>query len=123
MDLSEQQLVSCDKENHGCNGGWMDTAFEYNQKTGLVTDELYPYVSGNGHNPKCNQSIVNDYGILTNQEIVPVPKSNEGLQEAISNAAVAVAVDASEWYLYKSGVFNECGRNPNHGVIAVGYEE
>jgi hypothetical protein len=27
-NFSEEQLVSCDKADHACNGGFMDTAFE-----------------------------------------------------------------------------------------------
>lgn len=27
VKLSEQQLTSCDENNHGCNGGWMNTVW------------------------------------------------------------------------------------------------
>jgi cathepsin L len=39
---------------------------------------------------------------------------------------IAIAVDASNWHSYESGIFNGCNQeNPdiNHGVVLVGYGE
>jgi hypothetical protein len=33
---------------------------------------------------------------------------------------MAVRVDASNWHLYKSGVFDNCAKNINHAVFLVG---
>lgn len=52
--LSPQDMVSCDSDDHGCNGGMLDTAWTYLTKTGVVSDECLPYVSGDGKNvPHC----------------------------------------------------------------------
>lgn len=104
VDLSEQQLVSCSKNgNNGCNGGWMDTAFEYNRATGLATADQYPYTSGvTRQDGVCNTKIANQPDNLRNQQTVTVASTTDSLREAVLNAAVAVAVDASNWSFYKS---------------------
>ena len=57
VSFSEQELVSCDKTDNACNGGWMDSAFSWiSSNGGLPTEEDYPYVSGNGQVPACDTS-------------------------------------------------------------------
>lgn len=43
--LSEQQLVSCDSGNYGCNGGWPTDAFDFWKTNGAIDRELYPYTN------------------------------------------------------------------------------
>ena len=44
--LSEQNLVDCDKVDHGCGGGIMNNAFEYIIKNkGIDTEASYPYTA------------------------------------------------------------------------------
>eukprot|EP00826_Nyctotherus_ovalis_P012531 TRINITY_DN13320_c0_g6_i1.p1 TRINITY_DN13320_c0_g6~~TRINITY_DN13320_c0_g6_i1.p1 ORF type:complete len:298 (+),score=48.87 TRINITY_DN13320_c0_g6_i1:69-962(+) len=52
--LSPQDLVSCDKSNHACNGGYVPFAMKHAERVGLLTEECFPYVSGEkGYVPPC----------------------------------------------------------------------
>ncbi|KAE8811234.1 hypothetical protein D1007_11983 [Hordeum vulgare] len=43
--LSVQELVDCNTENDGCNGGHYLYAFRYVRKNGLLAESSYPYIA------------------------------------------------------------------------------
>ncbi len=44
MNLSPEQLISCDrKKNQGCKGGYLTVAIDYAKKEGLADLECLPY--------------------------------------------------------------------------------
>jgi len=51
--LSPQDMVSCDKSNYGCRGGYLDRTWRYLEQTGIVTDKCLPYSSGGGFTEAC----------------------------------------------------------------------
>lgn len=123
VSLSEQELVDCDhNSNEGCNGGFMDKAFEFIKTNGGITTENdYPYA---GKNDKCDKAKEKDHAVtITGYETVP--KSDElALQTAAAKQPVSVAIDASgfNFQLYSKGIFSGyCEKNLNHGVTVVGY--
>lgn len=126
ISLSEQQLVDCNFDSwcQGCNGGYMDKAFEFIKKTGgLTTEEEYPYRGSSG---TCDKGKGKNH-VVTISGYERVPANNEkSLQSAVANQPVSVAIDASgyEFQLYSHGIFTgQCGKQLNHGVTAVGYGE
>ncbi|KAJ0785442.1 putative actinidain [Helianthus annuus] len=124
VSLSEQQLVDCDNnQNHGCNGGLMDLAFEFIKKNGgLTSEDNYTYTAANGN---CNTIKEGDQAIsIDGHEDVPV-NDEDALMKAVANQPVSVAIDAggSDFQFYSQGVFTgKCGTELNHGVAVVGYD-
>jgi C1A family cysteine protease len=122
--FSEQELVSCDKVDHGCNGGEMDNAFDWiKQQGGLCSEEDYPYKSGSGNVGSCQ----NQCGVVKGSNVVShvdVTDTESALKEALNKQPVSIAIEADGFgfQLYHSGVYSgKCGTNLDHGVLAVGY--
>ena len=116
--LSEQELVDCSGKygNHGCSGGWHYSAFKYAKDNhGLNNEDDYVYQAKQA---KC-ASVTAHFDDISGH--YKVSKKQASLEGAIEVAPVAVAVDASKWSQYKSGVFSNCGTRVNHAVNAVGY--
>src|SRR5690349_5999553 len=104
----------------GCDGGWMDYAFEYVGVKGITTEDLYPYrgVEGACRNPTTvYMKNINYIDVTIN--------SVSSLKAAVTKQPVSVAIEADQaiFQSYKSGVITSstCGRNLDHGVLVVGY--
>lgn len=121
--LSEQQLVDCSTKygNNGCNGGWMDYAFQYLIAIGGQESETaYPYTAKDG---TCKFSASSVVAKIKSFKDVPKNSCSTLLTFATNQpTSVAVAVN-SAFQNYKSGVFADklCGTSLNHGVAVVGY--
>ena len=121
LDLSEQQLVDCDKGNNGCNGGWMTDAYKHLKKAGTILESDYPYQA---RRQSCQESSKNkvDYTVDGWNQISW--NSQDSLASAVEKGTVSVAVDAGNWHQYDSGIINDrswCNGQVNHAVVVVGY--
>jgi len=124
VSLSEQNLVDCSgaEGNQGCNGGLMDSAFQYIIKNhGIDTEASYPYHAVDS-NCKFNAANIG----ATISGFTDVGQSESSLLTASNKQPISVAIDASHssFQLYKTGVYNEPACSPtslDHGVLVVGY--
>lgn len=120
VSLSEQELMDCSKPegNESCEGGLMDQAFEFVKKSGICTEDSYPYAAVD-HN-KCSSCS----SVATISGYTDVAQSEDALAKAVTMQPVAVAIEAdqSAFQFYSSGVMTgKCGTQLDHGVLAVGY--
>jgi len=125
VSVSEQNLMDCSTAygNQGCNGGLMNSAFQYViANHGIDTEASYPYQTKQG---TCRFSAANIGATITSYKNVQAG-SEAALQAAVDQQPVSVAIDASHnsFQLYKSGVYFESACSASrldHGVLAVGY--
>ena len=125
--LSEQNLLDCDHVDLACNGGLMDNAFKFDEKSGgLCSEQDYPYEAK--RNTVCNPSNCTDVpGSIVSTFIDVPPGDADALISAIAMQPISIAIEASQFVFqfYKTGVINDdsCGSRGSidHGVLAVGY--
>lgn len=124
VSFSEQELVACDHTDLGCNGGAMDSAFDFaSTKHGLCTEEDFPYSAGEGVRGFCNVSCTAVQGSEPTG-IVDVDHDEVSLLQAVAKQPVAVAIEADEeaFQFYSSGVLTaQCSQQLDHGVLVAGY--
>ena len=118
IDLSEQQLTDC-VYTSGCNGGWYGTAYDYIKEVNVSSESVYPYTATDGN---CRASSVSrTYTLKSHKRLEG--GSCDAIMAEIYNRPFPVAVYASNWGGYSSGIFSDCGSsNPNHGVQLVGVD-
>ncbi|KAL9252905.1 Cysteine protease RD19A-like protein [Drosera capensis] len=130
VSLSEQQLVDCDHEcdpeeagacDAGCNGGLMNSAFEYTLKAGgLMKEEDYPYTGTD--RGTCNFDKSKIAATVANFSVVSLDESQIAAN-LVKNGPLAVAINAVFMQTYIKGVSCPyiCSRRLDHGVLLVGY--
>lgn len=130
--LSEQQLVDCDHEcdpeepsscDAGCNGGLMNTAFEYTLKTGgLMREKDYPYTGTDKGACKLDKSKI--VASVHNFSVVSLDE-DQIAANLVKNGPLAVAINAVYMQTYIGGVSCPfvCSKKLDHGVLLVGYGE
>jgi C1A family cysteine protease len=114
--LSEQDLVDCSRGygNMGCEGGWMESGYDYILDNGLAIDDDYPYAAQDG---KCDYEGSRPIKLTSYQT---GKDSCEQLSNLLQSRPVAVAVDATIWGPYQKGILSNCGTDINHGALVVG---
>ncbi|XP_041360267.1 uncharacterized peptidase C1-like protein F26E4.3 [Gigantopelta aegis] len=120
-ELSPQHMLSCDVDKQlGCEGGYLDRAWWYLRKRGVVTEACYPYTSGQTTKagdcqiaPRQRQGTCPSgaiYKIEKRYKATPPyrlrPLEREIMKEVMDNGPVQATFQVKEdFYMYKSGVY------------------
>jgi len=118
--LAPQQIVDCDKNDGGCNGGDTPTAYEYVIKAGgQDTEASYPYHAVNQacqFKPADVEVKITSYKRITGEANM--------LDATATVSPLSICVDAAQWQFYNSGVMtpSQCGTSLDHCVQIAGYD-
>jgi len=120
--FSEQQLIDCSEENYKCRGGNMRKAYAYLQDNGLMKEEDYPYINGEG---ECKYNA--NKTVIKVTEYSFIPKNEEEMKKALYKyGPLAGAINGIAVTFYKKGIFepwfaNMCPNTISHAVVIMGY--
>lgn len=137
--LSSQNIVSCTPNlkkcggSGGCDGATAELAYDYVKKKGIQWGLKWLYTSGSGESGTCNHELEATNRVFIKDYVVLPSNSWKALMVALSQKGpVTVAVAATNWFNYESGVFDACRNDQgedkadfigNHAVVAFGYGE
>jgi len=125
LDLSEQELVDCDKRDGGCNGGLPENAYKtLFEIGGLETEADYGY---DGKDEACqfNRSKV---AARVSGGLEIGQNETQMAQWLLKNGPISVGLNANAMQFYKGGVSHPfkflCSADGiDHGVLIVGFGE
>ena len=122
VSLSEQNLVDCDKVDHGCEGGLPQNAYEFiYQQNGIDTEASYPYM---GIDSSCKFN-PNTIGATVQQNWTMLQKDETVMATWLaSNGPISIGINAENLQFYSGGISDPlfCSAEKlDHGVLIVGY--
>ncbi|KAG5178633.1 cathepsin L-like proteinase [Tribonema minus] len=124
VDLSEEQMLDCDKADGGCGGGEMESAFDWVRDAGGVCRaEDYPYTGLLPPFKRCKTECKPVPGTQVTGW-VKADADDASVMRAVARRPLAVAIEADQmaFQFYSGGVFAApCGTELDHGVVLVGY--
>lgn len=126
--LSPEDMVSCDGNDYGCNGGYMDMAWEYLDQSGVVTDGCFPYAAGSGNAPACVSKCLDSESFKKYKCVdgsIRNPQTVEQIQsEIVAHGPVEAAFTVySDFFNYQSGVYVPTSTDVagGHAIKILGY--
>ncbi|CAH1271242.1 CTSB [Branchiostoma lanceolatum] len=131
VDLSPQYMVSCDRSDYGCNGGYLSHAWNFLQTKGTVTNGCMPYASQKGQVPSCSSTCIpgstDGFGKYKARESYRIHNDVKQIQmDIMTNGPVETAFTVYKDFMqYSGGVYrHEGGRElGGHAVKIVGWGE
>jgi len=123
--LSPQALVSCDPNDFGCQGGYLDKSWDYLVGTGIPSDADYPYTSGDGDSGSCTDDESNQhFKASTYSSFSDEQSIKEDIQ---ANGPVETGFDVyADFMSYSGGIYQYDGVSGllgGHAVKIIGWGE
>jgi cathepsin B len=125
--LSPEYLVDCDNDNYGCNGGYLQLAWDFMQNTGVVDDTCDPYTAGDGQSSQCISSCKDSEAMKVYRSTAAESFSDPtSIKMAIMKGGpVETAFSVyQDFFAYSSGIYKYDGTSAyagGHAVKIVGW--
>ncbi len=122
LDLSEQQVVSCNTYGAGCGGGWATAAYNIFRYQGAVLEDCHPYLAQDPPGAPCLQNQFLKFAWSSGYRSIANDVTQ--IKTALLDGPVCTAIAAGpEFEAYASGCFDVIGGTINHLVLIVGWDD
>jgi cathepsin B len=126
--LSPQELVSCDKGDSGCNGGYLDKPLNYiTSAGGLVPDACFPYKAQNLPCPtKCADGKDWKSSHVCKCQGIQRCSGTDGIKACLKDGPVTIGFMVCQSFMnYKGGIYKcDCTNYlGGHAVLVMGHSD
>lgn len=122
LDLSEQQVVSCNTAGAGCGGGWAFAAYDLFEDHGAVLEDCHPYLASDPPAAACRQGEFPGFAWISGYRYIS--NNVAQIKTALLDGPVCTAIDASDAFeAYAGGCYDQPGYGVNHLVLIVGWDD
>lgn len=122
LDLSEQQIVSCNSSGSSCGGGWATSVYNVFRQRGAVLENCHPYLAADPPVAPCLDNNYKKYAWISGYN--HIANDVNQIKAALQYGPVSTGIDGgAALQAYGSGCFNAPGYSLNHLVIIVGYDD
>jgi C1A family cysteine protease len=115
-----QELVDCDGNDSGCNGGDPAEAMQWIiQQGGQDAESCYPYTAQDG---QCASSQCTPSNKISSTQSIASDESS--IYSALAQMGpLSICCDASAWQNYNGGILtsDQCGDNVDHAIQLTGF--
>ncbi|XP_072100216.1 cathepsin K-like [Mobula birostris] len=123
ISLSEQNMLDCDCNSNGCNGGYMESAYKcIIQLGGIESEKSYPYTGQQG---SCRFQRNNIVAKIKTYHRLDINEARLARKVAkIGPLCIAVDASLNSFQYYSQGVYYDphCNQNGvNHAMLLIGY--
>jgi len=115
-----QEIVDCDTNDQGCNGGDPAEAMQWIiSQGGQDLESCYPYTGQDG---TCNSAQCTPTNKISSTG--SVSQSESAIYTALQGMPPSICCDASAWQNYNGGILDgsQCGDNVDHAIQLTGYQ-
>ncbi|KAF5396792.1 hypothetical protein PHET_09789 [Paragonimus heterotremus] len=123
VSLSKQQLVDCDRMDHGCAGGYPPYTYkEIIRMGGLELESDYPYI---GWSQRCRMDSSKLFAKIDDSIVLEADEEKQAAWLA-EHGPMSTCLNADHLHLYQYGIIHpsKASCSPeglNHAVLTVGY--